>query len=244
MGKAKTLFSRSSSNSPTFSRGKEYSLAWRSCSEGHLSSFPCLGTFGTRLVPRLEQPLGQYFLLLCSWMMISRHYTGLSSLRLLPRQASIRFYHCFLVLFLPLFTWISMSCAFMHRSLNPSKVYAMSTVERSRLKLLRLHKHQFLLGELLRTFKGEYPPSRNEVRYAFIIFLFGLDLFWHANPSMGITQLPEDFLFHLLPTDKDPSRMFTYHVKAAHSYDCTKSYNTSTSRTVGGPFMMGLLFKM
>lgn len=50
-----------------------------------------------------------------------------------------------LVLFSCLLTWISISCAFVHRSLNPSKVYGVSGLERSYMKLLT-HMRPVLIG--------------------------------------------------------------------------------------------------
>lgn len=58
----------------------------------------------------------------------------------LLRKSSILFLPLFyFALFLRLFKWISILCAFMHRSLNPLKVYGMWAVKRSS-KLLR-HMH-------------------------------------------------------------------------------------------------------
>lgn len=106
------------------------------------------------------------------------------------------------------------------------------------LKLLR-HMHQFLLGELLWAFKGKSPPPHNQASYAFNLLLVCLDQFWQANPSLGIEELSEELLLHRLPNDVRTLSEVCIPCNAAPPNDCTKSFNNSSSRTVGRPFMMG-----
>lgn len=61
--------------------------------------------------------------------------------------------------------------------------------------------HQFLLGELLQTLEGEFPPSHNEVHDAFILPLFSLYQFLDTNSSLGVTKLCEELLLHRLLAD-------------------------------------------
>lgn len=82
-------------------------------------------------------------------------------------------------------------------------------------KIIEAHTYQFLLGKLLWAFEGKSPPPRNEVFYAFILLLLGSNQFWHANPSMGVVELPDKLLLYRLPNEMEPFGWFAYQVRTA-----------------------------
>lgn len=131
-GSVWTSCSKSSSNNwLTFSHGKEYTRAWCSWSVGHLSLFLSLGTFWSKTCAATRVADGLAFVVVSGF---SRYglfdednlglywaiTLGLTSITSKPPALPL----LSLALFLRLFKWISISCAFMHRLLNLFKVVA------------------------------------------------------------------------------------------------------------------------
>lgn len=143
-GDANVFLKSYSNNSCVFSRGKKYSRAWCSWSIERLSLFLSLYTFWYETCTAKGAAFGSAF--------FSVH--GFTAHGFFDEDEHALYWALFLetsaaaskclaslllslALLLRLFKWIWISCAFVDRSLNPSKVYGISTVERSCLKLFR-----------------------------------------------------------------------------------------------------------
>lgn len=134
----KILFSNSSSNNSLVVYWlKEYSQAWHSWSEGCLSSFFGLGTFWYDTCAAIWAAVGGTFFTGPGFVTYGFFYDDEMFIRAFSREAittesnQAAFSPLFLALFLRLFSWISMLCAFVYRLLNPSNFCDMSDMERS-----------------------------------------------------------------------------------------------------------------
>lgn len=80
------------------------------------------------------------------------------------------------------------------RSLNPSDLCHKFGKE-ILSEVVKAHD-RFLLGELLRILEGKSHPSRDKVREAFFISLFGLNHLW-TSPSLWVLQIMRGILVTL-----------------------------------------------